>query len=170
MVFYENFNHNVLKLDVHNGSDCFLLGSKQSWPKHHTQISNSHQVLLVVICNSAKQKQCKKWVIGIIRMETPSPPHGWHQPYGSVCVSDTPGELLEGSAMWKSTTLTIVLLEAPQPQELTNPIKPQRCPGHRVSCCKPLPGKHLESLMLETLLKTNCWTSDTRCSPAEQVT
>lgn len=55
-------------------------------------------------------------------------------------------------------------------QDLANPIKPQRFPGHRGSCCKPLPGKHLESLMLETLLKTNCWTSDTCCSPAEQVT
>lgn len=49
-------------------------------------------------------------------METPSLPHGWHKAYNAVYIFYTPGELLEGSAMWKSTNLTIVLLETFQPQ------------------------------------------------------
>lgn len=58
----------------------------------------------------------KEKVTEVMQREAPSLPPGWHNPHNPVYIYYTPGELLEGSAMWKSTTLTIVLLETFEPQ------------------------------------------------------
>lgn len=48
MVLYQDLNHNILKLDVHDGCYRLLLWAEQRWPENHTQVSDSHEVLLVV--------------------------------------------------------------------------------------------------------------------------
>lgn len=49
MVLYQDLYHNVLELDIHDGRHGLLLWAKQSWPEHHTQVGDGHQIVLVVI-------------------------------------------------------------------------------------------------------------------------
>lgn len=73
----------------------------------------------MIICNPGKKKEEENEVgDGTNPQGTPSLPslpRGWHKAYNPVYIFRTPGELLEGSAMWKSTNLTVVLLETFQP-------------------------------------------------------
>lgn len=64
MVLYEDLHYNVLKLNVHDGCHRLLLGTEQSWPKHHTKICNGHQVLLVMTCHTVEglTKMSKKHI------------------------------------------------------------------------------------------------------------
>ncbi len=55
MVLYEDLYHNVLELEVHDGCHRLLLWAEQSWPEDHTQIGDSHQVLLVVIGHTVER-------------------------------------------------------------------------------------------------------------------
>ena len=55
MVLYEDLHHNVLELDVHDGRHRLLLGAEQSRPEDHTQVSDGHQVLLVVTGHTGEE-------------------------------------------------------------------------------------------------------------------
>lgn len=48
MMFYEDFHHNVLKLDIHDGGHCLLLWAEQSRPEDHAQVGDRHQIVLIV--------------------------------------------------------------------------------------------------------------------------
>lgn len=48
MVFYEDLNHDVLKLDIHDGGHRLLLWPEQSGPEDHAQVGDRHQVVLIV--------------------------------------------------------------------------------------------------------------------------
>lgn len=48
MVLNEDLHNDILELDVHDGCHCLLLRAEQSRPEDHAQISDGHQVLLVV--------------------------------------------------------------------------------------------------------------------------
>lgn len=47
-MFYEDLNHNVLKLDIHDGGHRLLLWAEQSRPEDHAQVGHRHQIVLIV--------------------------------------------------------------------------------------------------------------------------
>lgn len=48
MMFYENLDHNVLELDIHDGGHRLLLWSEQSRSENHAQVGDCHQIVLIV--------------------------------------------------------------------------------------------------------------------------
>lgn len=48
IMLYQNFNDDILKLNVHHSSHSFFLGSHQSRSKDNTKVGYSHQILLTV--------------------------------------------------------------------------------------------------------------------------
>lgn len=48
VMFYEDLNHNVLKLDIHDGGHRLLLWAEQSRPEDHAQVGDRHQIVLIV--------------------------------------------------------------------------------------------------------------------------
>lgn len=57
VVLDEDFYNNVLELDVHDGCDRLFLWVEQSRTKDHAQISDGHQVVLVVTRHATKDSK-----------------------------------------------------------------------------------------------------------------
>lgn len=57
MVLDQNFYHNVLELDVHDGRHCLLLWAKQGRPEDHAQVGDGHQILLVVTGDTVEENE-----------------------------------------------------------------------------------------------------------------
>lgn len=60
MMLYENLHYDVLEFDVHDGCHRLLLRTEQSWPKHHTQVGDGHQVLLMVTRHTVQRPQSQE--------------------------------------------------------------------------------------------------------------
>lgn len=57
VVLDQNFYHNVLELDVHDGGHSLLLWAQQGWPEDHAQVGDGHQILLVVAGDTADDNE-----------------------------------------------------------------------------------------------------------------
>lgn len=57
MVLDQNFYHNVLELDVHDGRHRLLLWAKQRRPEDHAQVGDGHQILLVVTGDTVEENE-----------------------------------------------------------------------------------------------------------------
>lgn len=57
MVFYEDLHHNVLELDVHDGSHRLLLGPHQRGTEHDAQVGHRHHVDFAVSYDPDEEKQ-----------------------------------------------------------------------------------------------------------------
>lgn len=53
MVLNQDLHHNVLELDVHDGSHGLFLRPEQGRAEHHAQVGHRHQILLVVTRHAA---------------------------------------------------------------------------------------------------------------------
>lgn len=84
VMLYEDLNHNVLELDVHDGGHRLLLWAEQSRPEDHAQVGDRHQVVLVVAGNTvgheaqeqhlkvSRQRRVKE-ALSLKRLLTPHP-------------------------------------------------------------------------------------------------
>lgn len=71
-MFYEDLNHNVLKLDIHDGGHRLLLWAEQSRPEDHAQVGDRHQIVLIVTGHAVGRRErcasrhlnvlCQRWV------------------------------------------------------------------------------------------------------------
>lgn len=57
MVFYEDLHHNVLELDVHDGSHRLLLGPHQRGAEHDAQVGHRHHIQFAVSYHPEEEKQ-----------------------------------------------------------------------------------------------------------------
>lgn len=57
VMFYEDLNHNVLKLDIHDGGHRLLLWAEQSRPEDHAQVGDRHQIVLIVTGHAVGRRE-----------------------------------------------------------------------------------------------------------------